>query len=259
MLNKTFSVVPLRMLLLIGSAALCFSFQPRIPNRTPNLVLREKRTAPSEVTSMFDDFADTFEQKLISELNYVAPFEIAATIAKRQNETATTDSAPKLYQSALDAGCGTGLMGIGLRSLVKGPLVGVDLSPKMLELAGELVLDTEGISEKGIRRCTKETKDALGNTHSIYDGVFVADLLDIDGTAKFIDSGVKSPTKVIPDTVDLITSADVLCYFVSSFKHTLILQFSHHFLLPKPCLYLASISSRKYILTILLCLKIVIF
>mmetsp|Transcript_2543 Transcript_2543/g.3754 ORF Transcript_2543/g.3754 Transcript_2543/m.3754 type:complete len:235 (+) Transcript_2543:137-841(+) len=177
------------------------------------MVLREKRTSPSEVTSMFDDFADTFEQKLMSELNYVAPFEIATTIAKRQNETATTDSAPKLYQSALDAGCGTGLMGIGLRSLVKGPLVGVDLSPKMVELAGELVLDTEGISEKGIRRCTKETKDALANTHSIYDGVFVADLLDIDGTAKFIDSGVKSPTKVIPNAVDLITSADVLCYF----------------------------------------------
>ena len=43
-----------------------------------------------------------------------------------------------LYASALDAGCGTGLAGPYLRPLVSGPLIGVDLSPKMLERAARL-------------------------------------------------------------------------------------------------------------------------
>ena len=48
------------------------------------------------------------------------------------------------FASALDAGCGTGLVGPHLRPLVTGTLAGVDLSPKMLDRAAELRTDGGG-------------------------------------------------------------------------------------------------------------------
>jgi len=78
------------------------------------------------IASLFDMYADTFDRDLIDNLNYQSPRLLAQIIARTVPAGARLD--------ILDIGCGTGLMGEGLRAL-KRTLTGVDLSPNMLEEA----------------------------------------------------------------------------------------------------------------------------
>jgi predicted TPR repeat methyltransferase len=85
------------------------------------------RAADRYVTEVFDRFAPTFERNL-HDLGYRAPQLIAAALAQVLPAGRCA--------AALDAGCGTGLCGALLRPLAV-RLVGVDLSPAMIERARE--------------------------------------------------------------------------------------------------------------------------
>jgi predicted TPR repeat methyltransferase len=78
------------------------------------------------VAKIFDEFAGSFDASLKG-LDYVAPELLSAALAER------IDFA-KADLDILDAGCGTGLCGLLLRSSAKS-LVGVDLSAGMLARA----------------------------------------------------------------------------------------------------------------------------
>ena len=80
------------------------------------------------VARLFDQYAPRFETHLTATLFYRGPVLI---------EEAVDAAAPgRRFGSALDIGCGTGLMGQTLRERVN-RLTGVDLSPAMIEKAGE--------------------------------------------------------------------------------------------------------------------------
>ncbi len=86
----------------------------------------------------FDGFAAKFDEVLQTQLEYRGPELIDAAV-----HAALGDGAHRL--DVADLGCGTGLCGPHLRPLAA-RLVGIDLSPKMLELASargydELVVD----------------------------------------------------------------------------------------------------------------------
>lgn len=167
-----------------------------------------KRRDPKDVVSLFDGYAQTFETAL-NELKYCTPAEIGKVTATRVDEF--RKGCP--YQSALDAGCGTGLSGPFLRPLIEGPLVGVDLSPKMLELAAELLIDDgpEPVAKDRMRRCDEAARSALGDPPRLFDGIFEADLLNLD-EARAIKGFGQEVTDILP-TFELVISADVLCYF----------------------------------------------
>jgi len=83
-------------------------------------------SAPSDyVEPFFDEYAQTFDQHLVGTLRYRAPERLVAELAAH---------GPQRYRSALDLGCGTGLVGALLRPMVE-RLEGVDLSARMLERA----------------------------------------------------------------------------------------------------------------------------
>jgi predicted TPR repeat methyltransferase len=84
------------------------------------------RSTPEYVVEYFDAFAEGFDAQLVEALGYDIPEKLCAAV----RDLTTTG---KLYET-LDAGCGTGLCGPLLRPL-SNKLTGVDLSPKMLELA----------------------------------------------------------------------------------------------------------------------------
>ncbi|MFO1349481.1 MAG: tetratricopeptide repeat protein [Gammaproteobacteria bacterium] len=84
------------------------------------------RASDAYVTSLFDAFAEDFDAHL-ARLDYCAPQLIATALA-------AAVSAPARDWDVLDAGCGTGLCGPLLRPYAR-RLVGVDLSPGMLERA----------------------------------------------------------------------------------------------------------------------------
>ncbi|MDF1484980.1 methyltransferase domain-containing protein [Ramlibacter sp. H39-3-26] len=78
-----------------------------------------------DVTALFDQFAEKFDQHLVRGLQYQMPRVIAERIKVRY---------PGLKLNVLDLGCGTGLLGVCL-GRIDGALVGVDLSMKMIEQA----------------------------------------------------------------------------------------------------------------------------
>lgn len=173
----------------------------------------ETRIAPSEVVGLFDKFAASFEENLIDDLKYTAPRDVAEAAAKRVKDEENVKRNGRLYSSAIDAGCGTGLIGPYLRSIVDGPIVGVDLSPKMAELAAELVVDDgpTPMAKNQMRRCDETARKAQG-IKRLYDGIFTGDLLDL-GNAKCLDGYGHDIRRFPEQPVELIVCADVLCYF----------------------------------------------
>ncbi len=83
------------------------------------------RASDTYISSLFDAYAPKFDGHLAA-LGYCAPNVLAERVAALD---------PEGWESAVDLGCGTGLLGPLIRSRTK-ELVGVDLSAGMLERAG---------------------------------------------------------------------------------------------------------------------------
>ena len=82
--------------------------------------------APAEyVAKLFDQHAETFDHELLEKLKYRTPVYVMEALRTL---------VPSSTLDVLDVGCGTGLLGPELRKMARS-LVGVDLSPKMLERA----------------------------------------------------------------------------------------------------------------------------
>ena len=118
---------------------------------------------PAELNrQLFDSAAQVFDQQLQQGLRYRLPQQIAQKIIALY---------PDKKLNVLDLGCGTGLLGAQLGKL-QGRLVGVDVSPKMLEQA---------------RR------------YQLYDSLEVADLHD-------------TLRDVAPASFDVVAALDVFVY-----------------------------------------------
>jgi predicted TPR repeat methyltransferase len=92
------------------------------------------RAGDGFVTQVFDGFAESFDRVLHS-LEYLAPALVADALQR-------TDGPPRGELDIVDAGCGTGLLAQHVRPYAR-RLVGVDLSPRMLEKAAKRALYDE--------------------------------------------------------------------------------------------------------------------
>jgi predicted TPR repeat methyltransferase len=88
-----------------------------------------KRAPEAFIRAVFDEYADRFENHLIS-LGYGIPGAIR-TVLQDHPKLATGEP----LGPVLDLGCGTGLVALAISDLPVGPFNGVDLSPRMLEQA----------------------------------------------------------------------------------------------------------------------------
>ena len=82
------------------------------------------------VAAVFDDYADRFDAHLTRVLAYRGPEAILSAL----REVRAADGRGFRFESALDLGCGTGLMGEAIRPFV-GSLFGIDLSGGMVAKA----------------------------------------------------------------------------------------------------------------------------
>lgn len=87
------------------------------------------RASAAYVTRMFDAFARRFDDILVNKLRYDTPQVLVDTIRGVRNF-------PSSSMTVLDMGCGTGLFGERVRDLSR-HITGVDLSPNMIEKAGQ--------------------------------------------------------------------------------------------------------------------------
>ena len=82
------------------------------------------------VQGLFDDYAQTFDEHLVGVLNYQAHLSLVETLRSLHGQR---------FDSALDLGCGTGLMAPLLQAVCDA-IDGVDLSSQMLDKARALGL-----------------------------------------------------------------------------------------------------------------------
>jgi len=88
-----------------------------------------RQSPPAEyIRDMFDNYSARYDDSLVTELEYTAP----AIMREKVDSEMTL---PLHSALGLDLGCGTGLSGLAFSSLCK-TLTGVDISPKMVEIAG---------------------------------------------------------------------------------------------------------------------------
>ncbi len=90
----------------------------------------ENPTRPPDayVRQLFDDMAGEFDTHLVDELGYRLPRDLETHLQGVLNGPASLD--------VLDLGCGTGLAGVHIKPWAR-HLIGVDLSPRMLQAARE--------------------------------------------------------------------------------------------------------------------------
>mmetsp|Transcript_1758 Transcript_1758/g.2680 ORF Transcript_1758/g.2680 Transcript_1758/m.2680 type:complete len:422 (-) Transcript_1758:1013-2278(-) len=153
-----------------------------------------KRKPKEFVAELFDSFADSFDKKLVDGLGYKVP-QIIGEAAKKIGSN---------YKNVLDAGCGTGLAGRFLKPLVSERLVGIDASPKMLDIAAKCTTDRGcGLKEEAGDGQGNESKKEL-----LYDNLLVLDLeeMTLENTLNIKSNDDRSG-------FDLVVAADVLVYF----------------------------------------------
>ncbi|KAL9191055.1 hypothetical protein ACHAXT_000761 [Thalassiosira profunda] len=90
-------------------------------------------TDTKKVHQLFEEYAPTFEHSLVDELGYDGFHRMRRGFDRAM---ASEGMSSKKFPLVVDAGCGTGLAGDQFRN-ISDTLIGVDLSPKILDLARE--------------------------------------------------------------------------------------------------------------------------
>jgi predicted TPR repeat methyltransferase len=118
------------------------------------------------VTKVFDSFADSFD-KVLHKLEYRAPALIGVALQRSEGE-------PRGLLDIVDAGCGTGLLAQYLRPYAR-RLVGVDLSPRMLEKAADRAMYNQLVPAElaAFLRASPEAFDVVASSDTL---VYFGDL-----------------------------------------------------------------------------------
>lgn len=123
------------------------------------------------VQSLFDTYAEGFDEHLLQVLHYQAPQVLADGLRALGRE----------FAIALDLGCGTGLCGPLIRPLAK-TLHGVDLSATMVERS-----QARGVYERVV---LSDLEHYLQGTTQRYDLVLAADVFIYIGALEAVFAGV---------------------------------------------------------------------
>jgi predicted TPR repeat methyltransferase len=145
------------------------------------------------VQTLFDQYAPRFEASLLGELNYRAP----ALLFKAVLAVRAAAKKPAFFQSAIDLGCGTGLAGRAFAKQVD-RFIGIDLSPKMIELARSTGVYAE-LEVNDMVSALRAKPDAGADLVVAADAmVYVSDLAPVLGEA----SRVLAPGGLMAFTVE---------------------------------------------------------
>jgi len=179
--------------------------------------------APAEyLRVVFDGYAERFEVHLVS-LGYRVPGLIRGMLLQHRRIAAGEKLGP-----VLDLGCGTGLVGLAISDLPIGPLIGVDVSPRMLEQARAKRVYTdlieadlmESAPSLGLGR-DADTSAAYGvqaNSDRVGRQSHMREHRPDHADRAFRAEGSRSANETsmicrFAGEVPLILAADVLCYF----------------------------------------------
>lgn len=132
------------------------------------------RAGDAFVTADFDRFADTFDE-VLQKLEYRSPALVGNALQRIEGE-------PRGELEIVDAGCGTGLLAKHLRPYAR-RLVGVDLSPKMLEKAAKRAMYDQTIAAElgSFLRSSPEAFDIVASSDTL---VYFGELREVLAAAR---------------------------------------------------------------------------
>jgi len=137
------------------------------------------RTPPDHVVAYFNDFAPDFDRQVVEKLGYRVPQALAELVRPALGGKARV----------LDLGCGTGLMGAAMA----GPgieLIGVDLSPRMLELAEKRGVYTELIWSEASEALARAAAGSYRAVLAADVFIYIGDLAELfQGVARVLQPG----------------------------------------------------------------------
>jgi predicted TPR repeat methyltransferase len=134
---------------------------------------------PAYVRALFDQYAPKFETALVEDLRYRGP----ALLFKAVLSVRAAVRKPAFFKRAIDLGCGTGLAANAFGREVD-ELIGVDLSPRMIERAraGRLYAELEVIEMvQGLRGRGDASADLILAADAM---VYLADLAPVLGETR---------------------------------------------------------------------------
>jgi predicted TPR repeat methyltransferase len=141
------------------------------------LTVRTAKKAPAQyIKNLFDQYSINYETHMVKELDYKIP----GLLRKELNPIINKG---QYFQLVLDLGCGTGLIGIQIRSISK-HLIGLDLSPLMISEARK-----KNLYDKLI---VGEITEYLKETHERFDLVVAGDVLNYFGDLKSVFHSVRN-------------------------------------------------------------------
>ena len=118
------------------------------------------RASDRAIQHIYKSFAASYESRMLEDLKYVGP--------ERMQDALKPHLGERTGLAILDLGCGSGLAGVSVKERAAG-LVGVDLSPEMVELAR-----ARGIYD---RLEIAEITQWLGQDQALYDMVISCDCM----------------------------------------------------------------------------------
>jgi predicted TPR repeat methyltransferase len=154
---------------------------------------RTTKAPANYVRALFDDYADRFDQHLMVELAYAAPNRVRSIVGHYLDRSVSV---------AVDLGCGTGICG-PLFELLAERLIGVDLSPAMLDIARKRRIYDELIEA--------DIVDYLRQHQGEFDLCFAADVLVYLGDLRpFLKASIAAlkPGAYLAFTVESTTQRD---------------------------------------------------
>jgi predicted TPR repeat methyltransferase len=159
------------------------------------------------VTELFDGYAKDFDEHLLGTLAYQTPRLLREALLTAAGER-------RSFPLALDLGCGTGLAGAELGSLV-GTLDGVDLSPEMLAQARKKAVYS--------RLSVGDIVEHLQQCRASYDLFVAADVLVYVGALDAIFAAVKDrarPGACFVFNVEILDEGDYLLQLNGRYAHS---------------------------------------
>lgn len=147
--------------------------------------------APTDyVRSLFEAFANTFDETLVGGLHYRTPELIGALVSR---------AFPSGALDILDLGCGTGLSGLALRPVAR-RLVGIDLASNMLAKARQ-----RGVYDELV--CTDILDDLRRREEGRFDLVVAADVFVYLGN---LDGVFRECRRVVRDGGRFVFSVEAM-------------------------------------------------
>jgi predicted TPR repeat methyltransferase len=138
------------------------------------------RASDRTIQQIYKDFAWNYETRMVKDLGYKGPEQLQAAIKSVIGDRSGL--------AVLDLGCGSGLSGVALKPFAA-KMVGVDLSPEMLEIAGKRnIYDALEVGE--ITAWLVNAKDKFDIVASLDCLIYFGDLREIvGGAAKVLNPG----------------------------------------------------------------------